>query len=219
MRLLKAHTTKKVLLIGIGILVVTLGLVLTYYLQHSDTNTATIKKGPVVRYSTDTPDETKPKPGYRWQGAPNEPKNITIPSAGIDNYIQNIGVDQRKELAVPNNIHVAGWFVDSVLPGEKGLSIIDGHLNGPNEDGVFINLEKVKMNDNITIKFGDDSIKIFEVTKVEIVSLDEAATALYSQDPKASSQLNLITCGGMYDSTSRLYDKRVIISSVLKKHL
>ena len=138
-----------------------------------------------------------------------------MPSIGVDAYLQNVGVDQHREVAVPNNIHMGGWFVDSVRPGEKGLSIIDGHLNGNSQDGIFINLEKVKSGDVYTIEFGDGSKKQFRIKDMRAVDLKEAASVLFSQDPGITNQLTLITCGGTYDQQARLYDKRVIVTSEL----
>ena len=209
----KSSRNKKLLLICIiGLILVAVGLLASLRL-----NTNKVNQTPqVITYSTDKPSETKPAADYSWQGAAQDPKKITISDLGVDSYIQNVGVDQNKEMAVPNNIHVAGWFVDSVHPGEKGLSIIDGHLNGPKQDGIFINLENIKVGSIITIEFGDGSKKQFETTKVQVVALDQAASVLFSQDPGTASQLNLVTCGGNYDSRSRLYDKRVIVYSALK---
>ena len=171
----------------------------------------------IITHSTDQPDENKPDAGYTWQGSANDPKKIIMPSIDVDAYLQNVGIDQNKEIAVPNNIHMGGWFVDSVRPGEKGLSIIDGHLNGPSQDGIFINLEKVKSGDTYTIEFGDGSKKQFRIKDVKVVDLDEAASVLFSQDPAITNQLTLITCGGTYDQQARLYDKRVIVTSELMK--
>lgn len=167
----------------------------------------------VVTHSTDTPSEEKPGSGYKWQGDAHDPKKITIPGIGVDAYLQNVGVDQNKEIAVPSNIHMGGWFVDSVRPGEKGLSIIDGHLNGVNEDGIFIDLEKVKQGDTFAVEFGDGSKKAFSIKAVKVIDLDQAASVLFSQDPAIASQLTLITCGGEWDKDTRLYDKRVIVIS------
>lgn len=175
------------------------------------------QKAIVVTYSTDTPSEIKPGDTYRWQGSGNDPKKIIIPGIGVDAYIQNVGVDQRKEIAVPNNIHLGGWFVDSVRPGGKGLSIIDGHLNGTHDDGIFVNLDKLKPGDTYVIEFGDGSKKYFRIKSNQTVALDQAASVLFSQDPTITNQLTLITCGGAYDSDTRIYDKRVIVVSELQQ--
>lgn len=146
--------------------------------------------------------------------------NLTLGGAdaeevGLDAYLQNVGVDQNREVAVPNNIHMGGWFVDSVRPGDKGLSIIDGHLNGNYQDGIFIDLDTMKQGDIYTIEFGDGSKKQFKIKTIHSVELDTAASVLFSQDPAITNQLTLITCGGVYDRQARLYDKRVIVVSEL----
>lgn len=169
----------------------------------------------VITYSTNEPDEIKPgKQSYQWRGAADEPRYIKLPTIEVEGFIQKVGVDQNQEIAVPTNIHIAGWFVDSVKPGQPGLSIIDGHINGRGSDGIFVNLEKLKKGDTYTVEFGDGTSKEFKVTDVTSVETKDAPSVLFSQDPNNSSQLNLITCGGNFDTNSRSYDKRVIISSV-----
>lgn len=168
----------------------------------------------IITYSTDTPDETKPGDGYVWRGGANDPKKVIIPSVGIDGFIQKVGVDQNRQVAVPNNVHIAGWFVDSVRPGEKGLSIIDGHVDGRLQDGaVFKRLPEVKKDAEIAVEFGDGSSKTFRVISVTTVPESEAAGLLFSQDPVVSSQLNLITCSGRYINGG--YDHRTIVSAEL----
>jgi len=167
----------------------------------------------VVRFSTDTPNEDKPTSEFVWKGQKNDPKKIVIPSVGIDDYIQNVGIDQNNEIAVPNNVFIAGWFVDSVRPGDKGLSIIDGHIDGRQQTGaVFKNLPEIAVNDELTIVFGDNTEVKFRVVQKQESSVEETPSALYSQNPDISSQLNLITCVGNFDSQARQYDKRLIVS-------
>lgn len=168
----------------------------------------------IVTYSTDTPDETKPdRQTTTWRGAAEAPKYITLPTIDAEGFIQPVGVDQHQQVAVPTNIHFAGWFADSVKPGERGLSIIDGHINGRGSDGIFANLGQLKTGDIYDIEFGDGTVREFRVIKVTTVDTNLAAGVLFSQDPKLTSQLNLITCGGSFDTTSRSYEQRVIVAS------
>lgn len=203
-------------IIAVSIAVVGLAAVLlgggTWQLVPSQ---PTYQEAEVVTHSTNTPDEQKPSFSYKWRGQAHDPKKIVIPGIGVDSYLQNVGVDQNREVAVPSNIHMAGWFVDSVLPGERGLSIIDGHLNGVHSDGIFIDLEKVSTGAMYTIEFGDGSVKKFKVKSKQIVDMSNAASVLFSQDPSITHQVTLITCGGNYNQDERMYDKRVIIVSEL----
>lgn len=172
-----------------------------------------VQTSEVVTYSTDTPSEDRPDDTYRWRGASGDPMKLTISGIGVDAYIQNVGVDQNQQIAVPNNVHIAGWFIDSVKPGDKGLSIIDGHLDGVRGEGVFDNLESVAIGEVFTVEFGSGEKRDFRVKEVKTVGLNEAIDVLYSQDMSISKQLNLITCGGVYDTAKNEYDKRVIVIS------
>lgn len=190
----------------------------TLFFLNQDKRTTPQANPEVLTYSTDEPDERKPGPDYNWQGAPNDPKKIVIPSVNIDGFVQKVGVDQNRQIAVPNNVHIAGWFIDSVRPGEKGLSIIDAHLDGRiNAEALFSTLPSIKKDDAVTIEFGDGSKKVFIVSEMHEVSLEEANSVLFSQIPTATNQLNLITCVGTYDKVARTYDKRFIVYTQLKQ--
>jgi sortase (surface protein transpeptidase) len=167
---------------------------------------------PVVTYSTDAPDERLPeRAGYRWQGQASDPKRVIIPSIDVNALIQNVGIDQNSQIAVPNNVHIAGWFVESVLPAEKGLSIIDGHVNGVNiDEGVFKRLGELQKGQEVIIAFGDDSEKKFRVFDVVETGAEASASILFSQIPSIERQLNLITCSGNYDTAARSYINRTI---------
>ena len=174
--------------------------------SQNDTNTP----GPTITFSTDTPEENLPETiGYTWKGTSLEPKRLIIPTLNVDSYVQKVGVDQNTQIAVPNNIHIAGWFVDSVLPGADGLSIIDGHVNGRNSDeGVFKRLKELKQGDEVIVESGDGTRTTFKVYSGESLPKDSVADKLFSQVPTIRRQLNLITCTGTYDSTSRTYSDR-----------
>lgn len=171
----------------------------------------------VVTFSVAEPSTVKPDSSFEWRGQPTDPKKIIISELGIDGFIQNVGIDQNNQVAVPTNTHIAGWFVDSVLPGEKGLSIIDGHIDvrEGSPPALFQNLQNVTLSDEVTITFGDDSTKRFRVLQVKTVPLDEAADILFSSLPGVERQLNLITCSGSYDETVETFSQRVIVSTEL----
>lgn len=177
-------------------------------LTHKKIQKTTLKESP------SKPEEVDPiKAGYVWQGEPDDPKKITITKINVDGYIQNVGIDKDNQIVAPGNIYIAGWYVNSSRPGKKGLSIIDGHLNGYKHDGIFINLDKLTTGDQLDVEMGDGTKFNYKVLKVDTVDENKAEAYLFSQSPKVAKQLNLITCGGDYDKKNHLYSKRVIVSA------
>ena len=170
-------------------------------------------KPQVITASTNRPGETPPAKNYTWIGNAEDPKRIIIPAIGVNGFIQQVGVDQHTQVAVPNNIHMAGWFINSSRPGQPGLSIIDGHVDGRTESGIFKNLRQLKTNDEITVERGDGQTRSYRVMSVQTVATADAAGVLFSQDPTLASQLNLITCGGTFSRADQAYDKRVVVTA------
>lgn len=210
---MRMRRTHKLLVAAAALIIIAAGVMATLLMHHrSKTPTA---KPTVITYSTDKPSETPPPKDYEWVGGDADPKRIIIPSLGINGYIQQVGVDQNKQVAVPNNIHMAGWFASTVRPGQKGLSIIDGHVDGHREAGIFKNLVRLKPGDQLTVELGGGQTLKYAVKTVSSIDTAEAANALFSQDPQTTSQLNLITCGGTFDTKAKAYTKRVVVTSAL----
>jgi LPXTG-site transpeptidase (sortase) family protein len=207
--------TKKQRITALLILsVLSIGTVSGIILMQKDDQ---IQAEPVITYSTDTPDESKQNAdNYKWNGAPDEPKKIRITKINVDAYVQKAGVDQNKQVAVPNNVHLAGWFADSQKPGQNGLAIIAGHVSGRTTDGVFKQLGNLSKGDEFEIELGNGEIKRYKVIETNQVKESESASYLFSQSPKVKSQVNLITCGGNFNNQTDQYDDRIIVSGELQ---
>lgn len=171
----------------------------------------TDEAAPVVTVSTSTPSEVKPDASFAWKGTDRDPKRLEVPALGINAFIQNVGVDQNREVAVPNNVHLAGWYVRSQLPGERGLSVIAGHVDGRTVPGVFSALKDSKVGQDISVEFGDGRRQQFVVRDVRTVTEADATAVLFSQDPQITRQLTLVTCTGTFDSRTNRYDERVLV--------
>ncbi len=163
----------------------------------------------VATVSTDQPSEELPSKSYSVPA--DKPLSIQLPSIKAEGFIQQVGADKNNQMVVPDNVHMAGWYTGSVLPGADGLSILDGHVHGLYAKGIFYNVSKLKTGDRFSVTFGDKSVKNFMVKKVQTTTVEEADTALYVRDNSIAKQLNLITCGGKYDKAAKTYDARVIV--------
>jgi len=169
----------------------------------------------IVRADADTPIEIKPtkKDIEEYPVPPEQPKKIVIPSIGADGLIQQVGKTESGRVVVPNNIHFAGWFHESALPGEPGLSIIGGHLSGTNQEGIFFSLRKLRLGERFYIELGSSEKKYFEVVEVLQLPTEKANNELFNKRLDIDSQLNLITCGGGLTDDQQNFKDRVIVVS------
>jgi LPXTG-site transpeptidase (sortase) family protein len=169
-----------------------------------------------VTVSAEHPSEAAiAKDTYRSTAVGAEPKYLRLPSLKAEGFVEKVGIDQHRQVAVPTNIHLAGWFSSSVTPGELGLSIIDGHLDGSRQPGIFAHLDRLKSGDQFSVELANGKTRTFLVKSVQSLSVDKTAAVLFSQIPGISRQLNLITCGGTFTKSAG-YDHRVVVSASLK---
>lgn len=201
------------------LLVIALGLIFYGGLVLWERYQATHKKSPTINQqaitnSANDPDETKPDCD-NYKVAPDKPRKIIMPNINIDGCIMQVGIDQHGAIAVPNNIHLAGWYTNSPLPGSRGVSIIDGHASGKYNPGIFKKLEELNKGDRFRIEFGDKTTKTFEIVDIQKLSVEETTKNMYQQISSVESQLNLITCGGNYDSKKNQFEKRILVVSKL----
>lgn len=174
----------------------------------------------ITTYTTDHPIETPAPPDSACpaSNAPaTHPRLIQIPAIGVNACIQKVGIDQKGAIAAPGNVNFAGWYVNSVLPGSPGNSIIDGHVSGRYTPGVFAKLAKLKEGDRIKIQMNDASWREFTVTKTVTVPEKQAIQELLAPAANNRAELSLITCGGSYDTQRNSYADRVIVRAAAAK--
>ncbi len=162
--------------------------------------------------------EDKPSGTGSYKVAPDLPRILQIPSIGVDARVLQLGVKANNELATPSNIHDAGWYTGSSKPIDKaGAILIDGHVSGPTQHGVFYNLKKLKAGDEIVLERGDGVKLVFGVTRVKTVKVEDVdMNELMRSDEPAKLALNLITCGGTFDAKNNEFESRVLVFAVQK---
>ncbi len=180
-----------------------------YTRWHATTGTYTPR---VVAHETPTPSEKPVEPSYTVP--PDKPKSIDLPTIQASGFIQQVDITKTNAVGSPDNVLMAGWFTRSVTPGDAGLSIIDGHVQGKYQPGVFKRLASLKADDTFTVTFGDNSVRKFKVVSVRNYAAQDAAKPLFAQAPDITQQLNLITCAGKFDSARNQYDDRTIVVAV-----
>ncbi|EFH28190.1 lipoprotein [Streptomyces sviceus ATCC 29083] len=108
----------------------------------------------------------------------------------------------------------AGWYEHSPTPGQKGPSVILGHVTvGSYGDGVFRHLADLRKGDEIVARLQDGTSTVFAVTEVRTVAKADFPTKEVYGDVDRP-ELRLITCGGA--RTGDGYLDNVIVFAVLR---
>ncbi|WP_461186573.1 sortase domain-containing protein [Arthrobacter sp. Z4-13] len=146
------------------------------------------------------------------------PVTLTIPSISVRTDLIHLGLEDNGSLKVPQdtgNGAPASWYDGSPTPGERGPSVLLGHVNalGGNK-GVFADLRKLTPGADITVSRADGSTAVFTVDRGALYPKNEFPTLeVYGNTP--GSELRLITCDG-YDPATGEFDDNYVIYATLK---
>lgn len=146
------------------------------------------------------------------------PVTLSIPSIGVRTDLLHLGLRDNGSLEVPEdtgNGAPASWYNGSPTPGERGPSVMLGHVNAlGGNTGVFADLRKLTPGTEIDVYRADGSVAVFTVERGALYSKNEFPTLeVYGNTPGA--ELRLITCDG-YDPDTGLFDDNYVIYAKLK---
>lgn len=142
------------------------------------------------------------------------PTRLLIPAIGVDAGFEQLALGAAGELQPPVDWDSVGWYADGVVPGQIGPAVIAGHVDSTTGPAVFIDLEKLKRGDEVTVQLSDDSTQSFRVTGTERVSKDGfPSERVYGPTPTPT--LRLITCDGTFDPAIGHYDDNLIVYAEL----
>jgi sortase (surface protein transpeptidase) len=145
---------------------------------------------------------------------PGRPVRLAIPDLGLDTRLITLGVRPDKTVEVPSDPDRAGWFRRGPTPGAIGSSVILGHVDSVDGPAVFAGLADLTAGARITAHMEDGSQVTFAVRSVRTYA-NEAFPARKVYGSHGRSELNLVTCGGVYDASRGGYQSNVVVNARL----
>lgn len=141
-----------------------------------------------------------------------EPTRLSIPSIGVNAPFTKLalGSDGRLEAPPVNNVNLVGWYADGPTPGERGNSIVAGHVDTKTGPAVFLLLSLLKPGGGVDVSRADGSVAHFTIDSVETFAKNDFPDQrVYGDTPDA--QLRIITCGGTFDHQKQDYKDNVVV--------
>jgi len=145
------------------------------------------------------------------------PVSVAIPAIGVDSTLLHLGLNPDGTIQVPSLVTSAAeaaWFKYSATPGQIGTSVIEGHVDSDQGPAVFFRLGALSPGDTIDVTLADGVTAIFRVSGVrEYLKSQYPANTIYGQTSYAA--LRLITCGGVFDNSTRHYLSSTVVFASL----
>lgn len=137
-------------------------------------------------------------------------ERVGIKGIQVEAPVMPVGLDEEGWVDAPpaEDPNLAGWFTGAVSPGEKGTSVIVGHVDNQQGPAVFYGLGSLKKGNRVEVLRRDRKTAVFEIYGIEVFEKDNfPGSRVYSD--KGAPELRVITCGGGFSKRSG-YDGNVV---------
>lgn len=143
------------------------------------------------------------------------PASIQIPEIGVSVALgPPLGLTAFGTVEVPSGTVQPAWYDEGPAPGQEGSSVILGHVDSKSGPGVFFNLRELVPGQTFTVTEANGHVETFKVTYVAEYSKSAFPDTLVYGDHGAA-ELNLVTCGGVFDPATGHYLSNIVVFSVL----
>ena len=145
-----------------------------------------------------------------------QPERIIISKLNIDKQLVDLGVNEVGVMETPKNFMDLGYYVKSAKVGQKGNLIIAGHYDDTSaRPAAFWLLKNLIEGDRVVVVDKYKRTYTYVVTDSFLVDIDDPNRLQVIEKDSDSSELTLITCGGVWDYTSGTYSKRQVVKAKL----
>jgi hypothetical protein len=142
------------------------------------------------------------------------PVTLSIPAIGLTVPLSQLGLNRNGTVEVPTNFQEPGWYRFGPSPGQLGSAVILGHVDSYLGPAVFFKLRNLRPGDHVEVALADGVTTHFVVRQVAMYSKTQFPTVqVYGSH--GYSGLQLVTCGGAFDTQTRSYLSNVVVYTSL----
>ena len=165
--------------------------------------------GRVVRARAAAPTTTSAPPIAR-----SVPVSLQVPAIGVSTSLSALGLNATGTVEVPTDDEQPGWYELGPTPGQIGSSVILGHVDNVHGPAVFFRLRTLEAGNEVDVTLADGTVVRFAVSTVaQYAKAQFPDQAVYASH--GYSGLQLVTCGGTFDSQTGHYLSNIVVYTTL----
>lgn len=142
------------------------------------------------------------------------PVRLAIPRLGVDAVVVPVGLEEDGAMAAPTDPDTVGWYEPGWGIGGPGNAVMGGHVDWGGIGRVFWGLRWLEPGDRVLAYDEHGAEYVYAVTWSRWYDASNAPLEeIFTLD--AAPQLTLITCGGQFDRSIRMYRSRLVVRAEL----
>lgn len=142
------------------------------------------------------------------------PVSLSIPAIGVSVSLSVLGLNPTGTVEVPTDYQQPGWYHLGPSPGQVGSAVILGHVDTYLGPTVFFRLRTLLAGDKVAVTLTDGVVATFKVNSVAMyLKTQFPAEQVYGSHGYRA--LQLVTCGGTFDTETGHYLSNVVVYTTL----
>jgi hypothetical protein len=141
------------------------------------------------------------------------PTRVRVPALGLEASVRPVGVGGDRQMQLPADPRVLGWYRFGAAPGGRGSVVLAGHVDSRRFGvGPLADLRGIAAGDRVQVDTGSGSARLYRVDSIETFDRQALPADVFART--GPERLRLVTCTGPYLPQAGGYQQNLVVTAV-----
>ena len=141
------------------------------------------------------------------------PTRVRVPALGLAAAVRPVGVDGERQMRLPADPRVLGWYRFGAGTGERGSVVLAGHVDSRRFGvGPLAELQAIGVGDRVEVVTGPGGTRFYRVDSIELFERQALPAEVFART--GPERLRLVTCTGLYLPESGGYQQNLVVTAL-----
>lgn len=141
------------------------------------------------------------------------PVRVRVPGIGLDAAVRPVGVGAGRQMRLPADPRVLGWYRFGPAPGGEGSVVLAGHVDSRRFGvGPLAALQTIGVGDRVEVVTGPGALRAYRVDSIERFDRQALPADVFVRT--GPERLRLVTCTGPFVPDAGGYQENLVVTAV-----
>ena len=141
------------------------------------------------------------------------PTRVRVPGLGLDATVRPVGVGGERQMRLPADPRVLGWYRFGPAPGGEGAVVLAGHVDSRRFGvGPLAALQTIGVGERVEVVTGPGRVRSYRVDSIERFDRQALPAAVFTRT--GPERLRLVTCTGPFLPDAGGYQQNLVVTAV-----
>jgi sortase (surface protein transpeptidase) len=141
------------------------------------------------------------------------PTRVRVPALGLETAVRPVGVGEDRQMQLPADPRVLGWYRFGAGPGGRGSVVLAGHVDSRRFGvGPLADLRGIAVGDRVEVATSAGPLRTYRVDSIETFDRQALPADVFART--GPERLRLVTCTGAYLPQAGGYQENLVVTAV-----